>query len=68
MISTLALLGFLALIFLLAYRIVIACEGHNHIRKQRRPRQHELASRKIEQEKPESSSEQRDILVPVRQV
>jgi len=37
MIPTLALLGFLALIFLLAYRIGLACGGHNHIRRQRQP-------------------------------
>jgi hypothetical protein len=68
MISTLALLGFLALIFLLAYRIVIACERQNHIRKQRQPRQHELAGRKIEQKQPEIPPEEGEPLVPLRQV
>ena len=68
MISTLTLLGFLALIFLLAYRIAIACERHSHIRKQRQPRQQELGGRRIEQKQPEIPPEESDTLVPVRQV
>jgi hypothetical protein len=68
MTSALALLGFLALTFLLAYRMVIACERQNHIRKQRQPRQQELAGRKIEQKQPEISPEESEPLVPVRQV
>jgi hypothetical protein len=68
MISTLALLGFLALVFLLAHRIVVACDRRNHIGTQRQPWQHKLGGRKTEQEKPKSRSEQSDTLVPVRQV
>ena len=64
----LALLGFLALTFLLVCRASMACQRRNiHVHKQRRP-QHEFASRKIEPEKPEISPKQSDTLVPVRQV
>jgi len=66
MISTLALLGFLALIFLLTHRIAITYERHSH--KQRQPWQHKLGGRKTEQEKPKSRSEQSEPLVPLRQV
>jgi len=68
MVSTLALLGFLALTALLAHRIVIACERHNHTRKQRQPRQHEFAGRKMQQKQPEISAEESEPLVALRQV
>jgi len=68
MISTLALMGFLALIFLLAYRIGMACEPQTHIRQQRPPRQPELAGRKIEQRQLEIPPEGSEPLVPLQQV
>jgi len=65
---TLALLGFLALTFLLVCRASMAGQRRNsHVRKQRRP-QHEFASRKVEPKKPEIPPKQSDTLVPVRQV
>jgi len=66
MISTLALMGFLALIFLLAYRIGMACEPQT--RQQRPPRQPELAGRKIEQRQLEIPPEGSEPLVPLQQV
>ena len=62
MISTLALLGFLALVFLLAHRIVVACERH------RQPWQHEFAGGKIRQKQPGIPPEGSEPLVHLRQV
>lgn len=53
MTSTLALLGFLALTFLLVWRASMACQGR---------------SRQTEQEPAATPPEQSDTLVPVRQV
>jgi hypothetical protein len=66
--STLALLGFLALTFLLVCRASMACQRRNsHVHKQRRP-QREFPSRRIEQKRAEIPLEESDTLVPVRQV
>lgn len=68
MISTLALLGFLALIFLLACRASMACQRWNsHVHRQPH-RQGELASRRTEEKTAAIPPEETDTPVPVRQV
>lgn len=68
MTSTLALLGFLALTFLLVCRASMACQRRNsHVHRQQH-RQCELASRKTEQKPAAIPPEQSDTLGPVRQV
>jgi len=65
--STLALLGFLALTFLLLCRASMACQRRNsHVHKQPRP-QHQFTGHKIEPKKPAVPPEQSDTMVPVRQ-
>ena len=67
MTSTLALLGFLALTFLLLCRTSMACQRKNsHHKRQHRLR--DFASRETEQKPAALPAEESDTLVPVRQV
>jgi hypothetical protein len=66
MTSTLALLGFMALTFLLLCRASMACHRKNsHHKRQHRVR--DFASRETEQESAAIPPEERDVLVPLRQ-
>jgi len=67
MTSTLALLGFLALTFLLVCRALMACQRRNsHVHRQQH-RKCELANRKTERKPTAIPPEKSDTLVPVRQ-
>ena len=68
MTSTLALLGFLALMFLLAHRALIAYRRQNGRIYETQPRQHDLASRKIDPKQAEIPRKESDILLSARRV
>ena len=68
MTSTLALLGLLALIFLLVHRALIAHRRQNGRIYETHPRQHELASSKIYPKQAEIPRKESDILLSARRV
>ena len=68
MTSTLALLGFLALIFLLVHRGLIACERTNGQVHKRQHGQRGIASGRSDRKRAETPLEKNDTLAPARQV